>query len=68
MLALLDPSKMENAVKVITQMDEKTTGISLKVSLSPKDCLPFRFIWQTQVLSLPINAGTLNLLRGLDLH
>ena len=44
MLALLDPSKMENAVKVITQLDEKTTGISLKVSLSQKDCLPFRFI------------------------
>jgi hypothetical protein len=32
MMALLDPSKMENAVKVITQLDDKTTGLSLKVS------------------------------------
>ena len=32
MLALLDPSKMEKAVKVITQLDDKTTGISLQVN------------------------------------
>lgn len=30
-MALLDPSKLETAVKVVTQIDEKTTGITLNV-------------------------------------
>ena len=35
MLALLDPSKMEKAVKVITQLDDKTTGVSIQVNNFP---------------------------------
>ena len=31
MMAMLDPSKLEDAVKVVTRLDEKTSGLSLKV-------------------------------------
>ena len=32
MMAILDPTKLEEAVRVVTRLDENTSGISLKVT------------------------------------